>query len=76
MKRAALLFVLAAVAAPSAQAPAPPKIELHTQFTLPNGLRVILHEDHRADGTSTCGTTSASRASAPAAPALRTCSST
>ena len=48
MKRAALLFVIAAVAAPSAQTPnAPPKIELqYTQFTLPNGLRVILHEDH------------------------------
>ena len=48
MKRAALLFVLAAAAAPSAQTPAPaPKIEIqYTQFTLPNGLRVILHEDH------------------------------
>jgi zinc protease len=49
MKRAALLFMLvtyapAAVAQPAAT---PPKIEVpYTQFTLPNGLRVILHEDH------------------------------
>jgi zinc protease len=36
------------LAAPAfAQAP-PPKLELkYTQFTLPNGLHVILHEDHR-----------------------------
>jgi zinc protease len=48
MKRAAVLFVLALAASPAAQTPAsPPKIELqYTQFTLPNGLRVILHEDH------------------------------
>src|SRR6185295_3570920 len=49
MKRAAaVVFVLALAASASAQAPAsPPKIELqYTQFTLPNGLRVILHEDH------------------------------
>src|SRR3954454_13423309 len=54
MKRAALLFVLALAApaaaqtAATAQPPAPPpKIELqYTEFTLPNGLRVILHEDH------------------------------
>ena len=48
MKRAVFLFVLA-LAAPAAAQPAaaPPKIELpYTQFTLPNGLRVILHEDH------------------------------
>src|SRR5215208_5945352 len=39
-----LAFALASVAA--AEPPAP-KIELpYTQFTLPNGLRVILHEDH------------------------------
>ncbi len=31
----------------SAPSPAPKKIEVtYTQFTLPNGLRVILHEDH------------------------------
>src|SRR5882672_1744499 len=48
MKLAAV-FLAFTVAAPAfAQAPAPaPKIELaYTQFTLPNGLRVILHEDH------------------------------
>ena len=45
MKRAAVLFVLA-LAVPAA-AQIPPKIEIpYTQFTLPNGLRVILHEDH------------------------------
>src|SRR5438045_6166805 len=50
MKRVALLFpfILALAAPAAAQSPAaPPKIELpYTQFTLPNGLRVILHEDH------------------------------
>src|SRR3954466_10726838 len=48
MKRAAFLFILALAAPAAAQAPAaPPKIELpYTQFTLANGLRVILHEDH------------------------------
>jgi zinc protease len=47
MTRAALLFILA-LAAPAAAQPAPAhKLELqYTQFTLPNGLRVILHEDH------------------------------
>src|SRR4029077_10442648 len=47
MKRAALLILLALAAPASAQTPAPRKIELpYTQFTLANGLRVILHEDH------------------------------
>src|SRR3954452_18981051 len=48
MKRAAFLFILALAAPAAAQAPsAPPKIELpYTQFTLANGLHVILHEDH------------------------------
>src|SRR5712691_4984473 len=47
MKCAALLFALTLAAPAAAQTPAPPKIELpYTQFTLPNGLRVILHEDH------------------------------
>src|SRR3954447_8285509 len=48
MKRAALLLFLSAAAPAAAQAPAaPPKIEIqYTQFTLPNGLRVVLHEDH------------------------------
>src|SRR3954467_5939304 len=46
MTRAIVLFVLALAAPASAQTPAP-KIELpYSQFTLPNGLRVILHEDH------------------------------
>src|SRR3954462_15755636 len=46
MTRALVLFVLALAAPASAQTPAP-KIELpYSQFTLPNGLRVILHEDH------------------------------
>jgi zinc protease len=48
MVRAAVVFMLALAASAAAQTPASsPKIELHyTQFTLPNGLRVILHEDH------------------------------
>src|SRR5262245_26699236 len=37
----------AAAAAPDAAQAAPPKIEMpYTQFTLKNGLHVILHEDH------------------------------
>jgi len=49
MTRAAALVLLAIATPAFAQAPpaSPPKIELaYTQFTLPNGLRVILHEDH------------------------------
>jgi zinc protease len=49
MKRAAALLLLAVATPAFAQtpAPSPPKIELaYTQFMLPNGLRVILHEDH------------------------------
>src|SRR5260221_2795532 len=48
MRSAALLITIALAAPAAAQTPAaPPKIELpSTQFTLPNGLRVILHEDH------------------------------
>jgi len=50
MKLAAAAAALAIAALPAAAqtpAPPPPKIELpYTQFTLPNGLRVILHEDH------------------------------
>jgi len=47
MKRAAsALLMLALAASAFAQTP-PPKLELkYTQFTLPNGLTVILHEDH------------------------------
>src|SRR6058998_1596348 len=46
--RSAFLLCIALAAPAAAQAPtAPPKIELqYTQFTLPNGLRVVLHEDH------------------------------
>src|ERR1700724_2117077 len=49
MKAAALLFALLLVLALSAPAVAQsPNIELpYTQFTLANGLRVILHEDHK-----------------------------
>src|SRR5437868_3980697 len=48
MKRAAFLLLLVALASPAAaQATAPGTIQLpYSQFTLPNGLRVILHEDH------------------------------
>src|SRR5438874_1441684 len=49
MKRAAVLLAIALASPVYAQAPAasPPKIEVaYTEFTLPNGLRVILHEDH------------------------------
>ncbi|MBZ5558106.1 MAG: insulinase family protein [Acidobacteriia bacterium] len=50
MKRAllSLVVVLAALTAPTAaQSPQSPRIEVqYTQFALPNGLTVILHEDH------------------------------
>src|SRR6185503_6448096 len=49
MRRAALLVMLALATPAFAQTPAsaPKKIEVaYTYFTLPNGLRVILHEDH------------------------------
>ena len=48
MKSAAFLVALALTAPALAQTPAPAsKIEVrYSQFTLPNGLRVILHEDH------------------------------
>ena len=46
MKSAAALLVLALSAPAAAQAPAPPIEVKYTQFTLPNGLHVILHEDH------------------------------
>ena len=51
MKSAAFLIVALAIApaiAAQTPAPAPQKIEVpYTEFTLPNGLRVILHEDHK-----------------------------
>jgi len=51
MKAAAVLLLVLAPAAPAAaQAPAPPAetniVVKYSQFTLANGLRVILHEDH------------------------------
>src|SRR5437763_3216254 len=51
MKRVFLFLVLAfaphVFAQTPGESPAPPKIDIaYTQFTLPNGLRVILHEDH------------------------------
>jgi zinc protease len=51
MKSAAALLVLAlaapAFAQTTASAPAAPKLEVaYTELTLPDGLRVILHEDH------------------------------
>src|ERR687884_1634401 len=46
MKSAAALFAL--LVATPAVAQTPPPLQLrYTQFTLPNGLHVILHEDHR-----------------------------
>src|SRR5476649_1757533 len=46
MKRVVLLFLRAAAAPAAAQTP--PRLEVtYTQFTLPNGLHVILHEDHK-----------------------------
>ena len=48
MKSAALVVLLASTTPALAQTPpASPKIEVpYSEFTLPNGLRVILHEDH------------------------------
>jgi len=46
MKPSAALVLLALAAPAAAQAPAPPIEVQYTQFTLPNGLHVILHEDH------------------------------
>jgi zinc protease len=45
MKCAVLVVALALAAPAAAQTPAPIQLP-YTQFTLPNGLRVILHEDH------------------------------
>src|SRR5207247_8773812 len=51
MKRAVVFFLVAlaapAVAQTPAGSPSPPRIDVpYTRFTLPNGLVVILHEDH------------------------------
>jgi zinc protease len=54
MKIATLLAVGALAVGPSALAQTAPKIEIpYTQFTLPNGLTVILHEDHSVPLVST-----------------------
>ncbi|MES1254368.1 MAG: pitrilysin family protein [Acidobacteriota bacterium] len=47
MKRAVALLVLAFATPIAAEAPPPGIHVAYTQFTLPNGLHVILHEDHR-----------------------------
>jgi len=46
MKPSAALLLLALAAPAAAQAPPPPIEVKYTEFTLPNGLHVILHEDH------------------------------
>ena len=46
MKPSAALVLLALAAPAAAQTPAPPIEVKYTEFTLPNGLHVILHEDH------------------------------
>src|SRR6516162_11091787 len=53
MKRV-LALLLVAIAAPTFAQTPPPKIDVkYTQFTLPNGLTVILHEDHRVPMVTT-----------------------
>jgi zinc protease len=53
MKRA-IAVLLVAIATPAFAQTSAPKIELkYTQFTLPNGLTVILHEDHSVPMVST-----------------------
>ena len=46
MKSAAVLLLLALAVPAAAQTAAPPIEVKYTDFTLPNGLTVILHEDH------------------------------
>jgi zinc protease len=46
MKPAAVLLVVALAAPAAAQTPAPSIEVKYSDFTLPNGLHVILHEDH------------------------------
>jgi zinc protease len=53
MKRV-LALLLIAIATPSLAQTPPPTLEVkYTQFTLPNGLTVILHEDHSVPVVST-----------------------
>ena len=76
VSRTALLALALLVAAPAS--PATRLTVPYEMFRLPNGLTVILHEDHiGADGERrTSGTTSARAARRRAAPASRTSSST
>src|SRR6187455_2954032 len=47
MKAIALVAAMMVAGPAFAQGPAPPPLQIpYTQFTLPNGLHVILHEDH------------------------------
>src|ERR1700690_579316 len=46
MKRLAVFLALAFAVPTYAQAPAPAIQLAYSQFTLPNGLHVIIHEDH------------------------------
>ena len=49
----------------------------YERFVLPNGLTVLVHEDHKAPVVAVAsGTTSAPRTSRRARPVSRTCSST
>ena len=73
---ALLLLLMTALIAPLSAFVHPPKLVYDTA-TLPNGLRVILSEDHSTpSSTSPSGTTSARVTNVPGAPASRICSST
>ena len=81
MKPVAVLLALSLAAPAAAQGPAaPPASNIavkYTQFTLPNGLRVILHEDHSVPiVTVNSGTAPGRRTNCRAARASRICSST
>ena len=60
------------------QTPAPLQLECLHAFTLPNGLHVILHEDHSVPivSVNVWYHVGSANESARAAPASRTCSST
>jgi hypothetical protein len=76
---ACLLVCVGAMAASGARAVTevrPPRLT-HTVSTLPNGLTLILHEDHSAPIVNVrCGTTSGRRTNGRGAGVLRTSSST